>query len=290
MSLVANDNDEEVACPVCGKKVGLDVPSCPNCGAEFEEEEAEETPGAAEAQPVGTDEGDEVACPVCGCMVGLEVTACPRCGAEFEEEEIEEVIEVEEKVVFEEVAPAPAKPKPAAKPKAKPAEKPRARPAERPKPKPRPAAAAESPFSDLPATIMDFRVLGIALILLGIVGAQVALMIDWYWSWVPPIEDNMGMFVAIPVLVLVVGLLVFMLVKKALSSGKSMPGMMPGTALALFVFGILALIVVMLWDPINSALQDSKMTVAAGFIVALVVGVLLLFMGMRSASDEAACR
>ena len=290
---MAKNNDEEVACPVCGKNVGIDVPSCPYCGAEFEEEEAEESSGAVEAKPVAAEEAEEVACPVCGSLVGLDVQACSRCGAEFEEEEIEEVIEVEEKVVFEEVAPPKPKPRPAEKPKAKPAkpaEKPKARPAEKPRPKPRPAPAGESPFADLPATIMDFRVLGLALVLLGIIGVQIALMIDWYWSWVPPIEDNLGMFIAIPILILVVGLMVFVLVKKAMSGGKRMPGMMPGTALALFVFGVLALIMVLLWNSMNSALQDSKMTVAAVFIVTLVVGVILLIMGMRSATDKAACR
>jgi hypothetical protein len=28
---------EEITCPVCGQSVGLNVPSCPHCGAEFEE-------------------------------------------------------------------------------------------------------------------------------------------------------------------------------------------------------------------------------------------------------------
>jgi len=134
---------------------------------------------------------------------------------------------------------------------------------------------------------MDFRVIGIALIILGIVGTQIALFIDWYWSWVPPIEDNIGMYVAIPVLLLVVGLMVFMLVKKAMSDGKELPDMMPGTSLSLFLFGIIALIVVMLWNPINSALQDSQAAVAGGFAIALVFGILLVIMGVRNASAEA---
>ena len=283
---MAKVEDDEVACPVCGKIVGADVSSCPYCGAEFEEHDATDEE-EVEAKVAASDEDEEVACPVCGSLVGLDVAACPKCGAEFEEEEIEEVIEVEEKTVFEEeVAPTPVKAKPVEKPKAKakPAEK--AKPKEKPRPTPKEGVSLTA---DLPASIMDFRVIGLALIILGIVGTQVALMIDWYWSWVPPIEDNMGLFVAIPIVLLVVGLLVFMLVKKALAGGKEMPEMMPGTSLSLFLFGILALIVVVLWDPINAALQDSQAAVAGGFAVALVLGILLVFMGSRSASEKAAC-
>ncbi len=287
---MANEEEDQVACPVCGKIVGIDVSSCPYCGAEFEEDE--DVGEEVEAKAVAADDDEEVACPVCGFMVGLEVAACPKCGAEFEEEEIEEVIEVEEKTVFEpepEPAPVVVKVKQAAeKPKEKAKAKPAERPAPKPKAKPKPKARDEvSLTADLPASIMDLRVIGIALIILGVIGTQIALFIDWYWSWVPPIEDNLGMFIAIPVLLLVVGLLVFMLVKKALAGGKEMPEMMPGTSLSLFLFGIIALIVVLIWDPINAALQDSQAAVAGGFAVALVLGILLVFMGVRNASAEA---
>lgn len=282
---MANQEDDEVACPVCGKVVGLDVSSCPYCGAEFEQDDEAEAPVAA--APVSADEGEEVACPVCGVLVGLDISSCPKCGAEFEEEEIEEIIEVEEKTVYEaEPEPLPVRAKPAERPRAK------AKSAEKAKPKARPKARPkeEAPLmADLPASIMDLRVIGLALVILGIVGTQVALMIDWYWSWVPPIEDNIAMFVVIPVVLLVVGLIAFMMIKKAMSAGKEMPSNMPGTSLSLFLFGILALIVVVLWDPINSALQDSRAAVAGGFAIALFLGILLLFMGYRSASQRAAC-
>lgn len=262
---------EEVACPVCGKIVGVNVSSCPYCGAEFEEEdEAEAAEKKAQAKPVSDEDGEEVACPVCGVLVGLDVTCCPKCGAEFEEEEIEEVIEVEEKASFEDEEPAPAPAKPKAK--AKPAKK---------------MEAEEEMAGEAPASILDLRVIGIALIILGLIGTQVALFIDWYWSWVPPIEDNMVLFVMIPVIILVVGLLVFLLVRKAVSGGKKVPEMAPGTSLSLFLFGILALIVVVLWDPINSALQDSRALVAGGFAIALVLGIVLVFLGFRGASAKA---
>lgn len=237
------EDDNEAACPVCGKMVSLDVMSCPHCGAEFEEDE--EVPQAA---VVEEDEG--AACPVCGKIVSLDVTCCTNCGAEFEEEEFEEVIEVEERRVAEE-EDAPAE-----------------------------AHVATAP----PTSILDLRVLGIALAALGMLGAIIAIAIDWFWSWVPPIEDNLPLFVVLPIVVVIVGLLVFTLVKKAVSSGKEVPGMVPGFSLSMFVFGIMALIVMMLYNPINNALQDSQVGIAGAFLVLLVVGVLVMFMGTKNAS------
>src|SRR4030067_2840103 len=112
----AADDSEEVTCPVCGKHVGLDVLSCPHCGAEFEAEEGEEiveeepvaqpqrAAPVVEEEPEAVSEGDTAECPVCGNSVGLDVAACPYCGAEFEQEEVEEVSKVEEEPV-----PVPAR-------------------------------------------------------------------------------------------------------------------------------------------------------------------------------------
>lgn len=243
--------DEGAACPVCAKIVSLEVAACPHCGAEFEEEEDEFVEEAFEE--------DSAACPVCGKMASLEVSCCPHCGAEFEEEAVEEIIEVEERR-----APAKAKAKPR-------------------------AAAEAGGLADFfaPTSIADFRVIGVALIILGVVGSQIALLVDWYWTWVPPIEDNIAMFVIIPVVILIVGLLVFMLVKKALSSGKSVPDAIPSFTLSLFLFGMFALVVMLLWDPINSALQSSQAGVAGGFFLVLVVGVVLMIMGSRMSAQKA---
>jgi hypothetical protein len=139
-----------------------------------------------------------------------------------------------------------------------------------------------------PSSILDFRVIGISLIVLGVVGSQIAFMIDWYWTWVPPIEDNLGMFIAVPAVIIVVGLLAFLLVKRAVSGGRRISGSVPGFALSLFLFGILALVMVMLWDPINSALQGSSIGVGAAFVVLLVVGALVTYMGMRSSARASA--
>ncbi len=69
--------------------------------------------------------------------------------------------------------------------------------------------------------------------------------------------------------------------------GDKVPGTMPGMSLSLFLFGIFALIVIVLWDPINAAMQDSRAAVAGGFAIALVLGILLVFVGSRRASSAA---
>ena len=254
--------EEQVTCPVCGKPVGLDVASCPSCGAEFEEEEVEEeqpevaSPKPGKAAPAAyikekvlpVDEEETAECPVCGKSVGLSQSTCPNCGAEFEEEEVEEVIEVEEPEVEEQEAIQ--------------------------------VEEQESTTSH-PTSVIDLRVIGVALIILGIIGSQISAMIKWYWTWVPPIETNLGMFIGIAAVVIVVGLLVYMLVQRAMSSGKEVPKMMPNLSLSLFLFGIFALILIMLWNPINSALEHSSMGVAGAFLGILIVGVLSMIMGQR---------
>lgn len=267
--------EEMAACPVCHKMVGLDAPSCPHCGAEFETEE--KAPAKATAAPapapkpavtyVEAEVEETAECPVCGKMVSLMVTSCPYCGAEFEEEEVEEIIEVEEK------------------------------PAARAAPRLVPAEEAEAEVEvereipaevEGPSSIMDLRVIGISLIVLGILGSQIAFMIDWYWTWVPPIEDNLGMFVAIPAVIIVVGLLAFLLVKRAVTGGKRVPRPVPGLSLSMFLTGILALVMIMLWNPINSALQDSSALVGVVFVLMLVVGAVAMMKGMRASARASA--
>ncbi len=280
--------DEEVTCPVCGKPVGLDVAECPHCGAEFEEEEIEEIieeepepvaqappqpQPAVEEEPVYEDEMAE--CPVCGKMVSLNVSACPNCGAEFEEEEVEEIIEVEES----QAAAPPMK------------EAPRAAPhmiEEEEQVEVEEEAEVVPAELDGPTSITDLRVIGIALIVLGILGSQISFMIDWYYTWVPPIGDNLGLFIVIPAAVIVVALLVFLLLKKSAGEGKKVPRQMPGMSLSLFMFGILALVMIMLWNPINEALQSSNMGVGVAFVLILVVGIVMVFMKMRTESRATA--
>jgi predicted amidophosphoribosyltransferase len=280
---VVEEEQEEVTCPVCGKPVGLDVSTCPYCGAEFEVEEVEEiVEEAAEENPEEAAEAEEVIeeetaeCPVCGKMVSLMVSSCPNCGAEFEEEEIEEVIEVVEP---EEV--------PVARPQARAVQ---------------PVEEIEEELDEIlveaqeeaavavvgpPTSITDLRVIGISLIILGILGSQISFMIDWYWTWVPPIGDNLVLFVLAPVVVILVGLGVFMLMKRrGASKRRKAPSMLPGVALSLFLFGIFALIMVMLWNPINAALQDSNLGVGGAFVAMLIFGALAVFMGSKTATPK----
>ncbi len=277
------EEEKQITCPVCGKPVGLTVASCPFCGAEFEEEAVEEIEAEAmpeaEPAPVAAAMGEAISedetaeCPVCGTLVSLNVASCPSCGAEFEEEEIEEVVEVEE--VAEEAPPV------------------RARPSKIVAEDEDVFVQEEEPVHELagpPSSIADLRVIGISLIILGIIGSQIAFMIDWYWTWVPPIRDNLGLFVAIPAVVIVVGLFLFMLVKRsAARRRKKVSSMVPGISLSLFLFGILALILIMLWNPINSALQDSSLGVGGAFIAILIIGALAVFMGNRMAAPKGAC-
>jgi endogenous inhibitor of DNA gyrase (YacG/DUF329 family) len=275
------EEDSDITCPVCGKPVGLTVASCPHCGAEFEEEEivdeveeveVEEPEPTPQRAPVEEEElvvesvvGEQetAECPVCGKAVGLDVSTCPFCGAEFEEEEVEEIIEV-----VEEEVPQEAKEEAA-----------------------REVEEIEVEADDIvtaPSGIMDLRVIGMALIALGVIGSQISLFIDWYWTWVPPIESNLGLFVALPAVVIVVGLVVFMLLKRSRTSATRARGSIALTALSIFLFGIIALVMVMLWNQINSTLQSSPMLVAVVFIVFIVVGVLSIFMGIRTRARAAA--
>ena len=269
--------EEQVTCPVCGKPVGLDVATCPNCGAEFEEEEVEtqeEQPEEAspkrgpavpaaspeeEAEPVSEEEIAE--CPVCGKSVALSLSSCPNCGAEFEEEAVEEVIEVEEKEA----------------------------PAEEIEVEEQEEASAEEDESPIahPTSVLDLRVLGVSFIILGIIGLQIAAFINWYWTWVPPIKSNLGMFIGVAAVVIVVGLLIYMLAERRIDSGKEVPAMMPNLMLSLFLFGIMALVLIMFWSPINSALQHSSLGVAGAFLGILIVGILAMIMGQRMAEKNA---
>ncbi len=276
------EEEEEITCPVCGKPVGLDVASCPYCGAEFEEEDeeapaeeepqeaAEEAPATAEAS---VDEEDTAECPVCGKSVSLAVSSCPYCGAEFEEEEVEEVIEVEEK------APVEQEPEEVQEEAAPVARAPREEVVEEVEEEPEYAKTETASAAHAP--LISLKVIGISLIVLGIIGSQISVMIDWYWTWVPPIQNNLVMFVAIPLVLIIAGIAVFMLVRRSMSSGKKIRRGLPSASMSVLVFGVMAMVTVLLWKPINSALQNSSVTVAGAFFAVLVIGILVVFMGSR---------
>jgi DNA-directed RNA polymerase subunit RPC12/RpoP/uncharacterized protein YhhL (DUF1145 family) len=283
------EEEEDVTCPVCGKPVGLDVASCPYCGAEFEEEEVaeevveEEKPEEAEspqakAAPAAVEEDETAECPVCGKSVNLSVSSCPYCGAEFEEEEVEEVIEVEEKASAE-AAAAEEEPE-----VAEPEQKVEAETAEEGVLE---SAEATAPAAG-PSQLVSLKVIGISLIMLGIIGSQISVFIDWYWTWVPPIGDNLVMFIAIPAVIIIAALAILMYVRRSSSARKRLPKSTPGASISVLVFGILAMVMLVLWKPINDALQDNSVTLAAAFFAVLVIGILVVFMGSRMTARSTA--
>ncbi len=281
------EEEEEVTCPVCGKPVGLEVTACPYCGAEFESEEeeaAEEKPAeeeeaapkAVKAEPeAAVGDEDSAECPVCGKLVSLSVSACPYCGAEFEEEEVEEVIEVEEKAPEAELAEEAETAEEAEQPTVARARKEEVEVEEE-------VGVSEADIStSRPSPLVDLKVIGVSLIILGIIGSQISVMIDWYWTWVPPIENNLLMFIAIPIVVSVLGIAVFMLMRRRSAAGKKVSKSLPSVSMSILIFGILAVIMVAMWKPINNALQNSSIGVAGAFFAVLVVGILVVFMGAR---------
>jgi len=69
--------EEVFECPLCDTMVPADADVCPNCGAEFAEDESEEII-------------EQFECPLCGTMVDSDATSCPSCSAEFVDEVEEE--------------------------------------------------------------------------------------------------------------------------------------------------------------------------------------------------------
>ena len=219
------------------------------------------------------EEEPEVTCPVCGNPVSLDDEFCPHCGAEFEEEEIEEIVEVEE-TPEDEYATEEFEEYEAEEPLERHSEETEY---EDPAIEAKPRAASASPSTG----IFDLRVIGIALLILGIIGAQIALFIDWYWEWVPAIDSNLGMFSLIGIAVIVVGFLGFAMVKKSVSEGKKMSPLMPSILLGIFLFGIIALIMILANGPINDAMGSANLGIAGVFIVLLIVGVFMFMTGQK---------
>jgi len=260
------EEEPEVTCPVCGNPVTLDDEFCPHCGAEFEEEEVEEIVEVEESpEEAPPDEeleeefDEELEEPL------EEELKEPTEEEEYEEEyeeELEEPIEVEyeepyEEEYIEEEYEVPAEEK-----------------------------AEARAVGDLIAGLFDIRVFGIALLILGILGALIAILINWLWEWVPPISDNLGMFSIIGVVIIVIGFIGFTMLRRAASEGKRPSPMMNSILLGIFVFGIIAIIMILANQPINDAMASSQGGMAGIFGVLLIVGVLLVFMGQKRAATS----
>jgi len=181
--------------------------------------------------------GADVTCPVCGKAVGLEVTTCPYCGAEFEEGEVEEIIE-------EQVVSVPA--------------------------------AAPS------GHVFDRRVFGIALIILGIVGTQISIQLDWYYQWVPPIGENLLLFALLGIAVLVAGFGAFLALKRRAQAGREVTVFVRSLSLAIFIVGLVALALFLAWDPVNEAIAANQTAAGAVFFVIFLGGLILMVLGRRA--------
>jgi uncharacterized OB-fold protein len=259
------------------------------------------TPSKKKEEP----EEPDVTCPVCGNVVTLDDPFCPHCGAEFEEEEVEEIVEVDEVVEVEDVPEAPedeAKAE-AAEVEEEPVEVEAEEPveaeadeeaeeedeeAEDEEEAPSCPAPGEAAPLNFRAHLLDMRVFGITLLLLGILGAQIAFFVTWYWKWVPPITSNLTMYMIIGIIIIVVGLLSFKLASDRANAGKKMHPIMPSVVIAIFLFGIIATIMLVAGGTISNAMTGSGGQIGMGtvFIVLIVIGILLFMMGAKKASGE----
>ena len=271
------EEEPEVTCPVCGNPVTLEDPYCPHCGAEFEEEEieeieieeeVEEAPEVAEEEAfeiedyegVGREaeaeaiEGEPEAEAEEEEFVVEEVVEEPEAEEEFEVEyEEEEPVEIiEEEYIEVEEAPEVCEP----------AEAPAARYATR-------------------VSILDMKVFGIALLILGIIGLQIAIMIKWYWTWVPPITDNIALYSLIGIAVVVVGFLIFIMLKRMAAREKKFHPLLPTISLAIFVLGIIAVVMFLAGGPLSDAIGSNQAIMAVVFVVIIAAGIGLFIMGQK---------
>ena len=257
------------------------------------------TPKTPKKETVVPEEPD-VTCPVCGNVVTLDDPFCPHCGAEFEEEEVEEIVEVDEVVEVEDIPEAPVDEEKAEVVEEEEPVEAEAEEAveveadedveeedEEEEEAPSCPAPGEAAPLDFKKHLLDMRVFGITLLLLGILGTQIALFVTWYWTWVPPITSNLAMYLIIGIVVIVVGLLSFKLASDRANAGKKMNPIMPSVIMAIFLFGIIATVMLVAGGPISSAMTGSGQAVMAiVFIVLIVVGILLFMMGAKKASGE----
>ena len=101
LPLAHDDGNEKLECPKCGYPITASFNSCPNCGADFMEEEVEEeqpTPVQSPAKDkvgnatvsisAGIDEDDDIVeafniCDKCKAEVPVEFSFCPHCGSKI---------------------------------------------------------------------------------------------------------------------------------------------------------------------------------------------------------------
>ena len=277
--------DAEVTCPVCAGIVTLDDPFCPHCGAEFEEEEVEE---------VVEEEISSVDMPEPSESEEIELSPEP------------ESLEIAEAKLEEEPEPAPFEAP------AEPAEEPfEVPPIEEPVAEEAPAEVEteaeeqyveveEEPAACLPPKVeekkieidndlTDLRIVGFALLLIGIIGSVVMINIKWFWLWTPSIEQNMLAYGLLGIIVIVVAFILY----KKMSSDVAKKGkapfhpMVPSIMLALILFGFISVIMFILAVPINQALKSSNIGMSVVFIALVVVGIIIYLYGAKAKNKVA---
>jgi hypothetical protein len=258
------DKDEpEVTCPVCAGIVTLDDPFCPHCGAEFEEEEVEEimdeevptvevVPESADALELPPEDIEET--PEIEALPSDEPIEAPFDELPSDEftprlDEPVEILEEEESKACEPLEPAP---------------------------------------KTVVTTLSDLKVIGIAILILGIVGGSVMFNIRWLWTWVPSIEHNLVVYGLIGLAVIIVAFILFKkMTDDSEKKGKApMHPMLPSVMLALIQFGFYATIMFVLYKPINNILRTSSVGMGAVFLVLAIVGLVLYLYDTKYLSDK----
>jgi len=272
--------------------------------------------------PIEKDEA-EVSCPVCAGTVTLDEPFCPHCGAEFEAEEVEEVIE-EEIPTVEAIIEAPESEELEIAETMFDDDKIDTLPSDAPD-EPFEAAFEASPAEEFPIEefqavpevdteyveevdedvaacpppkverevaitgLTDLRVIGIAMLLMGIIGAVVMFNIKWFWLWVPAIQTNVLPYALIGVAIILVSFILFRKMAGDTNKGKAPPHpMLPSIMLALILFGFMTVVLFILSKQITEALKASQIGVSVVFVVLVVVGLVIYILGSRTKSETSA--
>jgi len=267
--------EAEVSCPVCAGTVTLDEPFCPHCGAEFEAEEVEEVieeeiptvealPVAPESEELEISEtmfdDDKIdAFPSDAPEAPIEPAfeAPPAEEIHLEEFQFEPEVETEH---FEEVDGDIAACPP-------------------------PKVEREVAVTGL----TDLKVIGIAMLLIGIIGAVVMFNIKWFWLWVPAIQGNILPYALIGVAIILVSFMLFRKMAGDTNKGKApLHPMLPSIMLALILFGFMTVVLFILSKQITEALKASQIGVSVVFVVMVIVGLVIYILGSRTKSETSA--
>jgi uncharacterized membrane protein len=223
--------------------------------------------------------------------VTLDDPFCPHCGAEFEEEEVEEIA-VEETIVEEVPAPEEEEVEVEVEEEAEEveaeevAEEEVEEEVEEEAEEEAKEEAKVEPVS-IVTGLTDMRVYGIMLFILGIFGIQIAIFIKEYWKFVPSISGNLGIYFIIGLLIVIVGFVTFSLLKSSAEKGKEHNPLLPAITLAIFIFGIVAILMIIAGQPLSDLIGNNQAALAIVFVVIALIGIALFLMGQKK-TDEAA--